>query len=148
MKSEYISDVLKILLFASVTIITCVIISLGFRTTKLAKEISKTAINQMIEINSDLENSDVKKFNKTDVTGSEVINFMKRYLGYYDVSSTAPIYASVKNHKIDTIYTNNQHFSDITNFSKDRYIKPTALFSSEIIKNSNNVIVGVRFIQK
>ncbi|MBH1940637.1 hypothetical protein I5677_07025 [Mobilitalea sibirica] len=147
MKINHITEAVKILIFAATVFITCILVTLGFQAAETAKEISGSAISSMAEINSDLKDSDIKKYDKTEVYGSDVVNFIKKYLGDYSVTETAPVYVLVKTSLAENTYTNGVYISDIRNFSNAMYIKPTAVFTGEVIKNANDVIVGINFIQ-
>jgi len=101
----------------------------------------------------DYSENDIVKYDKEEVRGAEVVNFIKKHLGDYPSSDIAPIYvetitkASTSN--FTNKYTNNEYIDHIKNFSSiEYYIKPTALFTAEVIRTKNRVIVGVKFTQK
>lgn len=147
MKIGFLSDATKILIFAAAIIITCILVALGFRATNIAKDISKSATEQMTDLNNDIKDGDIMKFDGADVNGSEVINFIKKQLGDYTSSETAPIYINIKTSATENTYTNRACFSNITNFTDAMYIKPTAKFVGQVIKNKNKVIIGLSFEQ-
>ena len=65
----------------------------------------------------------------------------------YMPSDTAPIYVLYMTlHLYVHTYTNNQHLM-ILRISLEYYIKPTAIFTGEVVRTENKVI-GVRFCQK
>lgn len=96
---------------------------------------------------------DITKYDGEEIRGSEVTNFIRKYLGDYDTSETAPFYVEVitkisGSTNINT-YNNKEYLDDIKNFSNmQHYIKPTAIFKGEVIRNTNKVILGVKFTQK
>lgn len=148
MKIVYISDSVKILIFAAAVIITCMLVALGFRAANAAKMISNSAITQMEELDHDLKYSDIKKYDGTEVYGSDVLNFIKKKLGDYTTSEIAPIYVNVITSLSENTYTNSVYIDNLKNFAHDMYIKPTAVFKGNVIKNENNIIMGVTFTQK
>lgn len=148
MKANKISDATKILLLAAATIITCVIASLGMMAMRSAKELNKTALAQMQSLNESIQDQDIKKYDKAEVYGSDVVNVIKKYLGDYGAGETAPIYIYVKTKVKENTYINGTQIKNIQNFSHVNYIKPTAVFSGEVIKNQNDVILGIRFTYK
>ncbi|NLK74033.1 MAG: hypothetical protein GX288_01930 [Clostridiales bacterium] len=148
MKANRISDATKILLLAATTIITCVIASLGMIGMRSAKELNKTAMAQMRDLNNSLKDSELKKYDGLEVTGSDVINCIKKYLGDYVSGETAPLYIYVKTKLTENTYTNGSQIKNIQNFTHTYYIKPTALFTGEVVKNENDVILGIRFTNK
>jgi len=147
MKTNNITDVTKILILAASTIITCLIVAIGMNMARDAKTLSNTATSQMSELNDDISNSDIKMYDGSYVTGSEVVNFIKKQLGDYAASQTAPIYVYVKTVSENT-YDNGNNIANIKNFSHNMYIKPTSSFLGKVVKNINNVIIGVNFIQQ
>lgn len=148
MKTGYLSDAVKILIFAAAIIITCILVWIGFSTANIAKSISGSAITQMGDLNNDIKDGDIMAYDGTDVYGSEVINFIKKQLGDYPNGQNAPIYINVQTIVSNNTYTNNVYFDNIKNFTDSHYIKPTAVFSAHVVKNTNKVIVGVTFNQK
>ncbi|TAH70329.1 MAG: hypothetical protein EWM47_05600 [Anaerolineaceae bacterium] len=118
-------------------------------TTKLADNI----ILDTERTASDYAEYDIVKYNCEDIRGSEVTNFIKKYLGDYDTSESAPIYVEVITKASGltntNTYSNKEHIENIKNFSNmQHYIKPTAIFTGEVIRTANKVIVGVKFAQK
>ena len=105
------------------------------------------------DLSSDYIDYDIKIFDGEEVRGSEVANFIKKQIGDYDSTETAPIYVKVVTVISGATYTNTyenkEHIADIKDFSiMQYYIKPTALFSGKVIKTANDAIVGINFVQK
>lgn len=148
MKTGYITDAVKILIFAATVIITCILIWLGFQAADTAREISDSAVKQMTDLNNDIQNSDIKMYDDAEVEGSEVVNLLKKQLGDYSTGETASIYIYIKTTISENTYTNDAFFLNIKNFTDIRYIKPTALFTGKVVINPNKVIIGLSFIQK
>ncbi|MFT4145751.1 MAG: hypothetical protein QM644_14960 [Mobilitalea sp.] len=149
MRVNNIEKATYILLLAASTIITCVIIWIGFTAMNTGKELASSANEQMAKLNNDIKDNGIMKFDRELVQGSEVINFTKEYLGDYSDGETGEIYISIKTNNSENTYTNGAYidsFYDFTN--KDYYIKPTGLFHGKVIKNINDVILGVEFVQK
>lgn len=118
-------------------------------TTKLADSViantEKTTINYL--------EHDIVMYDNEDIRGSEVVNFIKKHLGDYSASETALIYVEVITKNMGNSYlkkyTNDKHIDDIKNFSNlEYYIKPTAIFTGDVIRTENMVIIGVKFTQK
>lgn len=148
MKIGFISEATKILIYAASVIITCTLVALGFRASDIAKDISNNATRQIAEIDDDIKDGDIMKYDGNKVNGSEVINFIKRQLGDYFAGETSPIYIYVKTSVSENTYTDKSYFANITDFTDTRYIKPTAVFMGQVIKNENKVIIGVSFVQQ
>ena len=149
MRTGNISQALKLLLLAVTVFITCIVIIVFIRASEEAKALSNGAIDQMTELNNDIIKSGITMYDDAEVYGYDVINFIKKNLGDYDPSETAPVYVYVKTSATENIYTNNIYIPDLDDFHEtSRYIKPAAVFTGDIIRNVNDVIIGVRFIQK
>ena len=148
MRTSFLSDVVKILIFAAAIIITCILVALGFRAADTAKEISNSAVLQMAELNNDLKDSNIKMYDGADLYGSEVVNFIKKNLGDFTASESAPIYVYVKTSISENAYTNGSNITNIRNFSNTMYIKPTAKFLGAAVENENDIILGITFIQQ
>jgi hypothetical protein len=149
MKTNYISDATKILLLAATTMITCVIVWLGFHALNIAKDISTNATSQMSELNEDIVDSDILKFDKKmDVAGSEVVNFIKQYLGEYEDGEKGSLYVTVTQGSLEYTYKNGIYISNIRDFTDAHYIDPVAAFSGDVIRNKNDVIIGVAFTKQ
>ncbi len=139
---------LKIFLFGVGALITALFAVLLFMTAKESRQVGFAATNQMSKINDDLKNSGIMKYDRIDVYGSDVVNCIKEHLGDYSATETAPIYVYVKTATAINTYTNGSFLEAIKDFTNLRYIKPTSVFRGEVIKNTNDVIVGINFIQK
>ena len=79
---------------------------LGFSAMRTARNLNETAIAQMISLNNDLKDSDIKRFDHCEVYGSDVVNVIRKKLGDYGVEETAPIYIYVKTMTKENTYTN------------------------------------------
>ncbi|NLZ82587.1 MAG: hypothetical protein GX915_02870 [Clostridiales bacterium] len=147
MNTNQMTDATKIILLAATTLITCILVSLGFISMRSAKELNETAISQMADLNDGLKDSDIKMFDNIDVYGSEIINLIKKELGDYEEGETGQIYVYVKTSTKDNTYYNGSQISDLQNFTNENYIKATAVFKGKVDKNKNGVILGVQFTQ-
>jgi len=147
MKVNHIDIVVKILILAAATIITCVIVAVGMSAMNTAQDISETAISHMNSLNNEMADGDIKMYDDIYVSGSEVTNFIKKYLGDYEFPEVAPLHVYVKTNISENTYVNGSSISKIKSFADTAYIKPTAKFLGNVLKNDNDVIVGISFIQ-
>lgn len=149
MRVNNIEKATYILILAASTIITCVIVWIGFTSMNTGKELAFTANEQIAKLNNDIKDSGITKFHQEEVQGSEVINFIKEYLGDYSEGEAGEIYIIVKTNDSENTYINETHINNFYDFTnKEYYIKPTGLFRGEVIKSENEVILGVKFVQK
>ncbi|HWT74301.1 MAG TPA: hypothetical protein VN258_06240 [Mobilitalea sp.] len=147
MKTGNMSTALKLILVGVSVLVTCVFVKVVLLATEEARHLSMGAIEQMNDMNNDIVDSGIMKYND-DVQGSDVVNCIKKYLGDYTSTQTAPIYVYVKTSVSENTYTNSNYIPNIRNFSDTRFIKPTAMFTGQVMKNTNDVIIGIKFIQK
>ncbi len=148
MGTNHLAEATKILLLAATVIITCTIVWLGFQATGMAKDISGNAMGQLQDFANDIKDGGIMKFDGAAVDGSEVINCIRKNLGGYGDTDIAPVYITVTTGNGTNTYTNNEYFSKLTSFADIRYIKPTANFQGDVVKNENGVILGIIFTQK
>lgn len=114
-------------------------------TDKILEKTNKTAI--------EIEENDLMIYDGEEIQGSEVVNLIKRKLGSYEETEEAPIFIRVITKKSGNTYTqtyiNKKHIPDIKNYSVEaHYIKPTAMFIGNVLRDENKKIIGVEFTQK
>lgn len=141
------SNALKLILIAVSLLITCIVVKVGMIVVDNAKALSDTANEQITNMNQEMSNGEIMIY-EDEVYGADVINAIKKLLGNYTSTETAPLYVYVKTSNSENTYINSTYFSYITDFTNSKYIKPTAVFDGEVVKNKNRVIVGIKFIQQ
>ena len=144
---------LKGLILAAGTIITCVVISLGFYISREAKDTATNGANQINKLNSEFVESDKDIYDGTTVSGSEVLNVIKKF-------SEEKIGILVKTNKCDTYYgykfdektgeigeESGNTYLIATESGKQYYINPYVNFVGKVIRDKNEVITGIVFEQ-
>lgn len=153
MKCKKSSDIVPSIFLSVVGVILVgIIICYVQRSVETTTNLADVVIENTEEIASEYADYDIKIYDREEVRGSEVVNFIKKHLGNYEASEEAPIYIKVQNHGDDSdytnTYTNKVYLEDIKNFSSlKHYIKPTAIFVGEVIYSTNRTILGVKFSQ-
>lgn len=142
------SNVMKFLLMAFSLMITCLLVTYGGRILRVGKDTSDIALKKINNFNSELSESELTMYDGMDVRGSDVVNFIKKNLGSFDVTENANFYVQVVTATNDSTYTNGTYLSDIQNFSTARWIKPTTVFLCSIIRDANDMILGVSYTQR
>ena len=144
---------LKGLILAAGTVITCLVISLGFYLSKEAQATASTGTNQIGKINSEFAENDKTMYDNVRVSGSEVINAIKKF-------ENETIGISVSTNSGQTFYgysldlstgeimhpMSNGYDESLTQ-NAATYINPYAEFEGEVIRNANEVITGIAFTQ-
>ena len=144
---------LKGLILAAGTIITCVVISLGFFIAREAKDTASNGSNQINKLNSEFVESDKVIYDGATVSDSEVINVIKKF-------KNEKIGILVKTNKSDTYYgysfdlKDGDIISQVTDKDVDptdsdgeSYINPYVNFEGRIVRDKNEVITGIVFEQ-
>lgn len=148
------NDIVPQIFIAVVAVmLTGIVIYYVMNSVKSTSKLADTVLASTEETVIDYTEHDIVMYDGEDIRGSEVVNFIKKHLGDYDVSDQAPIYVNVITKASASVYThtytNNKYIDDIKNFSSiEYYIKPTAIFVGEVIRTDNKVIIGVEFTQK
>lgn len=144
---------LKGLILAAGTIITCLVISLGFFIAKEAKASATNGAGQISRLNSEFVDSDKIIYDNTQISGSEVINVINKYKNeLIGIIVTTSRDTQNYSYNIDEIsgnlldlavlgYSADMKVSDIS------YINPVARFNGTVIRDRNGAITGLRFKQ-
>ncbi len=138
---------LKGLMLAAGVILTCIVIGVGFFVAREAKSTAIASSNQLSDYQKEISESALTKYDGMEITGSDVINFTKKNLTPYDSSETAPVYIKIKTSTSENVYETNEYIKSLRDFSSKRYVNPVNLFLSTVIRDDNDVIIGVQFEQ-
>ncbi len=145
---------LKGLILAAGTIITCIVISLGFFVAREAKTTATNGAKQINEVNGEFAENNKTIYDGASVSGSEVINLIRKF-------KNDDIGIIVKTNKSTNQYGNNidistgemintittkTYYLDTPNTSSS-YINPSAVFLGSVIRDGNNVITAISFTQ-
>lgn len=140
-------NILKAIVIGAGVLITCIVIGISFQIYRESKSISIASANNLNEFASELNESDLTRYDGLEVKGSDVLNFIKKQLGEYESFEVASVSINVITSKSSNTYVNGLFLSDIVNFTNDKYINPISKFSGKVIRNKNKVIVGLCFTQ-
>lgn len=140
-------SVYKFFLLAAGLIITASLIFLGFRMAEAGKEAGNTSVNRFVDFNTELREAEIMQYDGTTVSGSDVVNFVRKNLSACSTAEEAPFEVIVKTGTVTT-HRDNSSLADIVNFSHISYISPNGRFIGTVNRNANEVIVSVMFVQK
>lgn len=144
---------LKGLILAAGTIITCVVISLGFFISREAKDTASNGANQINKLNAEFLESDKTIYEGATVSGSEVINVIKRFAGEklavcVATNKSVVSYGYNINMNSGNIGEKSQsNIADAYSEENSAYINPYASFTGKIIRDGNDVITAIYFEQ-
>ena len=152
---------LKALLVGAGTVITCIVISLGFYLTRGARDTATSGFSQISKLNAEFNESDKSLYDGLSVSGSEVLNVINKYKNedfgvIVETKSNDEvhyIYELYKTETVDTIFYDlgDKSFEKVSEakiVTHDNYINQSAQFKGEVLRDSNNVIIGLRFTQE
>jgi len=138
----------KFFLIAAGLIITAGLIFIGFRMEDIGSATANHVIEKFADFKQELEESEVEQYDGIMVSGSDVVNFMRKHLGQSMGESKGNIKITVVKGTKSVSYQEYEEIKEIYNFSHISYIDPTGLFQGQVIKNENGIISEVRFEQK
>lgn len=151
---------LKGLLLAAGTIITCIVISLGFFIAREARDTAADGAGQISKLNAEFNESDKVMYDGLKVSGSEVINVINKFRNntlaikvvtkknsnYYNYNLDT--YGSYTGDVYSTLGSKSQtDVKDAQSPESANYINPNAQFTGDVIRDVNNVIIGIVFTQ-
>lgn len=143
---------LKGLLLAAGTIITCIVIGLGFYIAREARDTAAGGAGQISKLNAEFNESDKVMYDGLEVSGSEVVNVINKFK-----NGNIGIRVATKKKTVSYIYAVNAdgNLGDSSSASvkeaqkteSANYINPNAQFIGEILRDANNTITGISFAQ-
>jgi hypothetical protein len=151
---------LKGLILAAGVIITCLVIGLGFYISREAQNTSSSSSGQINDMSAEFQSIDLTIYDGMQITGREVVDFIKRVQSKEEFVSIEV--TNKKNNVADYNYehteTSGNHFinengtvQDIeavqTTPSNQYYINPDGKFQGTVLKDQNDIIICVKFIQ-
>lgn len=151
---------LKGLLLAAGTIITCIVISLGFFIAREARDTATDGAGQISKLNAEFNESDKVMYDGMMVSGSEVVNVINKFrnnmLSVTVRTKVSDISYNYQLKKVDDGTEESNWKLGEESMSKGYtavdvnhagYINPNAQFRGEVIRDKNHVIIGIFFTQ-
>lgn len=146
---------LKGLMLAAGTIITCVIIGLGFFIAREAKDTANAGAGQISRLNAEFSESDKVMYDGMQISGSEVINVIKRFreeeisIRVQTKKNGTTDYNYSLSNGDKTLGGKSSNTLDAAKDLKDsKYINPNGQFIGSVIRDENNTILGISFVQR
>lgn len=132
---------LKALLIAASTIITCIIVGIGFTMAREAKQIGNHVVEELHQYRSAVEERDLMKYDGVVVYGSDVVNLMKKELSETENGFGVTVCDGGKRY----FYKNSVEAEKIQDAEGAEYILPTSQYIGKVVRNKNEVIVEIVF---
>lgn len=151
---------LKGLLLAAGTVITCIVIGLGFYISREARDTTSKSVAQVSKLNVEFNESDKTMYDNMTVSGSEVINVINKFknddMGIVvntkktkNVMYNRTLTSSTANGTVTYTLGGNvsTKIKDAQDINNALYINPNGSFLGQVLRDSNNVVVGIEFTQ-
>ena len=135
---------LKALLLAASTIITCIIVSLGFSMAREAKQIGNYMVDELHQYRTAIEEQDYTKYDGVTVYGNDVVNLMKKELA----EEESGFCITVESAGMNRTYKKAGDVVLVQEYGSVHYVAPTEEYVGELIRNKNEVIVEIIFRKK
>lgn len=132
---------LKAFLLAASTIITCIVVGLGFSMAREAKQIGNHVVDELHSYRVAIEEQDYTKYDGVAVYGTDVINFMKREIN----EDGTGVWVTVVRENRSVTYKRIEETEEVKQPGSVYYIAPTELYTGEVVRNKNDVIVELVF---
>lgn len=139
---------LKGLLMAAGIIITCVVISIGFYTAREARNTASLTMDYLSEFNRELSEEGLARYDGMEVTGSDIVNLIRRELGAEPAAQEAFLAVKVVTASSVNTYRNADSLKEIREYGNAKYINPAAVFTGSVGRDENDVINCISFVQK
>lgn len=150
---------LKGLILAAGVVVTCMVIGMGFFITREARNTSNGGSNQLSKYSSRILDMEKEKYDGLIISGKEVVNIIKD-----SIDDNEYLSIEVTNKKGNTTFYNYSHIisgnkhsivdtgtQDIKLIQKtpsnDYYINPTGKFEGAVIRDQNDTIICLQFVQ-
>lgn len=145
---------LKGLMLAAGTIITCIIIGLGFYIAREAKDTAATGAGQINKLNAEFSDNAKTIYDGTEVSGSEVLNVLRKFQGeavgiLVETKKNTSYYGYLFNE--DTGELGKVSTIDYVSAKKEtsaNFINPNGRFLGTVIRDNNGTITGLKFTQQ
>lgn len=141
-------NVVEFIILGASIILACYVVGTAWDAYKHSSNVQKEVTKQQSHFAEELTEYDLTMYEGKEVGGSDVVNFIRRNLGDYISTETAPVYIKVTTTVSENTYINGEYIEEINNFASTMYIKKDALFLCSITRDKNKVIVGVNYSQK
>lgn len=137
---------LKALILAASISITCMVISIGFYAARQSGFIASKTTEKLNNIAISFEEEEYAKYDGLVIKGGDLVSFIYKNLGSHSSSESPPVYIYVDTGLSTKRYVDKKSINETKDYSSNYYIHPLAKFKGELIRNDNNVIVGLSFI--
>lgn len=151
-------NVLGFIKWAAGIVITLAIISIAFIVFNMAKDGTMEGVNKIGTINAQIAESDITIYNDQEVSGSEVVNVIRKFEESYlaisvqtgkSPSGTWYGYNASISSEVATIGSStSSSVSSAIDETSNQYINPNGRFTGKVYRDVNGLAVAIIFKQK
>lgn len=134
----------RFLTLGAATILSCLLISIGMQQFRQAKQIVNIASRRMNVFALYLSQEELAAYDGIFFQGSDVVNFYRRFLQ----GGNADFDMVVEKAGKEYAFSAGGQVKMLTEPEEGSYCRPDAIYRCEIIRNVNDVILQVRFVQE
>lgn len=138
----------RFFIIAASLIITAGLIFFAFRMADVGTETAEHVMEEFVSLRDELQEGEILQYDATIVSGSDVVNFLRKYLPPHEENRISDITVTVVGREKRFTYRSYEDIKNITNFSHVSYVDPCATFYGTIKKNENGVIAEILFEQR
>ena len=131
----------RALLLAAGVVLTVVLISLMITQFKSAQEMVNISSEMISERTESMKNGELEEMDGMEVSGSDVINVCKKYLG-------KGIDITLKNGDNSKKYSDEVSLSKLKDYECSEYVKPSTKWKCKTVKNKNGILTDIIFTRK
>lgn len=160
MRTNYMSDASKILIFAATIIVVCVLCAVGFKTANEGKSVVSSGTSQLNAMSSEYQDINKSIYDGSTILGSELVSLIKKTIEKEEyLSVVVKTLANTTGTHYNYSHTVTDGVHSITSSgtasktvpieknSKD-FINPSAQFLGTVYKDENNNVICIEFVQQ
>lgn len=137
----------RFFLIAAGLIVTAGLVLVGFRMSDIGREAAGHLVDEMAVFENEIEIQEIMRYDGMVVTGSDVVNFIKKHLSDCFEGQMPDFIIKVSSDTV-IVHKDNSSMKNMMNFSHPAYIKPNGRYLGEVVRNRNGVIEEVIFTQQ
>lgn len=151
-------NVLGFIKWAAGIVITLAIISIAFIVFNIAKDGTMAGVNKISTMNAQIAESDITIYNDQEVSGSEVVNVIRKFEESYlaiqvktgnNTGGTWYGYSATTSSGVASMGgTSSSSIADAIDETNTRYINPNGRFIGRVFRDNNGAAIAVTFTQK
>ncbi|GEL05558.1 hypothetical protein [Rummeliibacillus stabekisii] len=148
----------KALMFGAGILLAIALITLSVLVYSTSTEPAKSATSDFNNLSTELKDQKYLSYDNTTVSGSQVVNAVRRFategknndLGLKIVTGqgNSTWYYNTVSNSGDTLTASTSSVSEINNTNSSQYVNPSGTFKANIVRDSNQVIRAIEFVQQ